>query len=153
MSSANSAVPTIRSGMTDARRHRLMTVIAATAATFVIWLIAHPVAGIELDMGKEANDPSRTIGAVSVVTVTAIAGLIGWASLEIFERLTARARTRWTACALLALFISFLGPLGAVTTSAAIALLSMHLAAGAILILGLRSTTSCHEPSSESQSS
>jgi Family of unknown function (DUF6069) len=140
MSKAYWAVPMIRRCMSYARRQRLMTVIAATAATFAIWLIAHPIVGINLETARRANEQSSTIGSLNVVFVTTIAGLVGWTSLAILERMTARARTIWTACATVMLLVSLLGPLSAATTGATITLFSMHLAAGIVLISGLRNS-------------
>jgi hypothetical protein len=136
----------MRTGISDARRHRLLTVVAAVAATFAIWLIADPIAGIDLATGQDADHPTRTIGPVAVVLVTAIAGLAGWALVAFIEHRTARPRTVWIACATALLLLSFLGPLGAVTTGATIALLGMHLAAAAVLIPGLAYDSSPRRP-------
>jgi hypothetical protein len=119
-------------------------VVAAIAATFAIWLIAHPIAGVDLEVGNGGGQ-IREVTPGAVLFVTGMAGLLASVSLALFERFTLRARTRWTVFAVVALFISLLGPLGGVTTGAIIALLSMHLAAGAVLILGLRRTMASNE--------
>ena len=67
--------------------------------------------------------------------IVLLAGLAGWALLDLLERFTAHARRIWTATALVVLEVSLLGPLGAAVGAAAtVVLTAMHLAAGAVLI-------------------
>ncbi len=125
----------------------LLVVAAAMAATFAIWLIADPIAGVDLEV--KTGGQSREVALGSVLYVTAMAGSLAWISLALFERWTSHASTRWTVFAVIVLFISLLGPLGGVTTGAIITMLAMHLAAGAILILGLRRTMASNESCSD----
>jgi predicted permease len=70
-----------------------------------------------------------------------VAGLLGWLLLAVLDRRAARARTAWTAAALLVLAVSLALPLAAATTtSAAVGLVVLHLAVGAVVIPGLAST-------------
>lgn len=140
MSSATSAPSISRLCQLSVRGRRLITVVGAMAATFTIWSIAHQIVGIDLEVGGTSQNPSRVIGPLAVVITTAIAGLIAWGLLAILERRTPRARTIWTACAIVVLVISLFGPLGAISFSAKIALLSMHLAAAIVLICGFRNS-------------
>ena len=92
------------------RRVRLLTVLAATVATLLGWVIAVPLAGVELT-ARTGSDVQR-VTPVAVAVSTLLAGLAGWALLALLERLTARARTVWTVVAALVLLVSLLGPLG-----------------------------------------
>ena len=70
-----------------------------------------------------------------------VAGLLGWLLLAGLDRRAARARTAWTAVALLVLAVSLALPLAAATTtSAAVGLVVLHLVVGAVVIPGLAST-------------
>ncbi|MEV4694208.1 DUF6069 family protein [Micromonospora echinospora] len=119
------------------RRVRLLTVLAATVATLLGWVIAVPLAGVELT-ARTGSDVQR-VTPVAVAVSTLLAGLAGWALLALLERLTARARTVWTAVAALVLLVSLLGPLGGgVGRAAMLTLVAFHLVAGTVLITGLR---------------
>lgn len=128
------------------RRTRALTVVAAAAATFTVWSIAHPLAGADLII-KSGAGPT-TVTPIAVVLVTVLAGLAAWGLLALLERFTQRAATIWSWIAGAVLAISLLGPIGsAVGTGATVALLAMHLAAGAVLIpLMVRSSTQCRRP-------
>ncbi|MGV9766811.1 DUF6069 family protein [Micromonospora tulbaghiae] len=121
------------------RRDRLLTVLTAAAATLLAWLVAVPVAGVELT--ARTGTAEQRVTPVAVVVSTLLAGLAGWALLALLERLTGRARTAWTAVAVLVLLVSVLGPLGGgVGRAATLTLVALHLVAGAVLITGLRRT-------------
>ncbi len=70
--------------------------------------------------------------------VAVLTGLAGWALLTVLERLTKRARTAWTAIALVLLLVSLAGPLSATTPAATVGLAALHLVVAAVLIIGLR---------------
>lgn len=119
------------------RRARLLTVLAATVATLLGWVVAVPLAGVELT-ARTGSDVQR-VTPVAVAVSTLLAGLSGWALLALLERLTARARTVWTVVAGLVLLVSLLGPLsGGVGGAATLTLVAFHLVAGTVLIIGLR---------------
>ncbi|MEU4441489.1 DUF6069 family protein [Micromonospora chalcea] len=119
------------------RRVRLLTVLAATVATLLGWVVAVPLAGVELT-ARTGSDVQR-VTPVAVAVSTLLAGLSGWALLALLERLTARARTVWTVVAGLVLLVSLLGPLGGgVGRAATLTLVAFHLVAGTVLITGLR---------------
>ncbi|MBQ1042966.1 MULTISPECIES: DUF6069 family protein [unclassified Micromonospora] len=121
------------------RRDRLLTVLAAAAAPLLGWLVAVPLAGVDLVARTGSTD--QRVTPVAVVVSALLAGLAGWALLALLERLTARARTVWTVVAGLVLLVSLLGPLGgAVGAAARLTLVAFHLLAGAVLITGLRRT-------------
>ncbi|MEH0845411.1 DUF6069 family protein [Micromonospora sp. CPCC 205711] len=127
--------PVVRSSR---RRDRALAVLAATVAALVVWVVAVPLAGVDLVARSGAAD--RRVGPGAVVVTTVVAGLAGWALLALLERLTGRARVVWTGIAVAVLLVSLLGPLtGGVGAPATVTLLVLHLAAG-LLIPGLRRT-------------
>jgi hypothetical protein len=117
---------------------RGLTVAAAVLAAVIVWLIAVPVAGIDL-LVRPGGGATQQVGVGSVVAVSLLAALLGWGLLAMLERLLpARARTVWTVAAGVVLVLSLAGPLTGGTTPAVAATLAlMHLAVGAVLIIGL----------------
>lgn len=115
---------------------RLLTIAAAVAATLAVWLAAVPILGVEL--AARAGGRTIEVGPGAVVIATVVAGLAGWALLALLERLTLRARAIWTAIAAAVLVLSMLGPLGGIGAASQLTLALMHLAAGAVVIAGLR---------------
>ncbi|MEU8316055.1 DUF6069 family protein [Micromonospora sp. NPDC048887] len=131
-------IPTV-AARPNRRRDRLLTVLAATAAALLGWVVAVPVAGVELIARSGSTD--QRVTPVAVVVSTLLAGLAGWALLAVLERLTGRARSAWTVVAVLVLLVSLLGPLGGgVGGAAKLTLVALHLVVGAVLITGLRRT-------------
>ncbi|MEU8071375.1 DUF6069 family protein [Micromonospora sp. NPDC048169] len=131
-------IPTV-AARPNRRRDRLLTVLAVTAAALLGWVVAVPVAGVELIARSGSTD--QRVTPVAVVVSTLLAGLAGWALLAVLERLTGRARSAWTVVAVLVLLVSLLGPLGGgVGGAAKLTLVALHLVVGAVLITGLRRT-------------
>ncbi|MFI2713366.1 DUF6069 family protein [Micromonospora sp. NPDC018662] len=121
------------------RRDRLLTVLAATVATLLGWIVAVPLAGVELV--ARSGDVEQRVTPLAVAVSTLLAGLAGWALLALLERFTGRARAVWTVVAVLVLLLSLLGPLGGgVGRAATVTLVVLHLLAGAVLVPGLRRT-------------
>ena len=115
------------------RRGRVLAVLAATAATLVVWVAAVPLAGVDLTARSGATDQQVTPVAVGVVTL--VAGLAAWGLLALLERFTGRARAVWAGIAVVVLLLSLLGPLGGgVGTASTVTLVAMHLVAAAVLI-------------------
>ncbi|CAN5159147.1 hypothetical protein BH20ACT5_BH20ACT5_01860 [soil metagenome] len=130
---------------------RFTAVVAAVLTNAMIWLIAVPVVGLELLVSQPGDRPPMLVGLPAVIATSLVAGLAGWALLGLLERRTRRAGAIWTTVAVIVLLLSFapllLGADTAATTR--VALGSMHLTAGAILIGGLpqRSATGVGERS------
>jgi hypothetical protein len=115
------------------RRTRALAIAAAAGATFTVWTIADPVAGAHLAV--DTGSGPTTVTPIAVVLSTVVAGLAAWAVLALAERLVRRAAEVWSWIAGAVLLISLLGPIGsAVGTGATVALVAMHMAAGAVLI-------------------
>jgi hypothetical protein len=119
-------------------RTRLMAVLGATAASLVVWVVAH-FGGVHLLARLSASGSAQAVGPGTVAIVTSLAGLAAWGLLALLERVTERAATIWITAACIALVFSLAGPLtGGVTTGAKLALACMHLATAAVLIPVLR---------------
>lgn len=108
---------------------RILTVLGATVAAVVVWLVAGPLAGVALNVN------TGEVGLASVVGASLVAGLAGWGLLALLERSAKKPRTVWTWIAVVFLVVSLAGPLTlAASGSAMIALACMHLVTGAVLI-------------------
>ena len=108
---------------------RILTVLGATAAALVVWLVAGPLAGLDLKVS------TGEVGVGAVIATPLIAGLVGWGLLALLERTARNPRRLWTTIAVVFLVISLAGPLTlAATVPAMIALVCMHLVTGAVLI-------------------
>ena len=126
----------------DARRSwaRALCTAGGAAAAAIAWAVEVPLLGIRLTVRFGAMAP-QTVVAGQVVGAALVAGLLGWLLLAVLDRRAARARTAWTAAALLVLGVSLALPLAAATTtSAAVGLVVLHLVVGAVVIPGLAST-------------
>ncbi len=114
-------------------RVRALAIVDAIVLKVVILAIARlatgdwPVATV--------NGDEQEIGIVSVIAVTALAGLAAWGLLALLERVTANGKTIWTAIAVVVFLLSLVGPLGnGVGTSSTIVLALMHAGAAATII-------------------
>jgi hypothetical protein len=133
------ATPTTRP-----RRARAPAVIAATLAALAVWLITDPLLGIDLTgTTRPGSQQLQPITPALVAGASLAVALAGWALLALLERFTARARTIWTAVALLVALLSLAGPLSILASTEAnvLALALMHLAVAAVLIPILAGTS------------
>jgi hypothetical protein len=112
-------------------RGDLGVVAGALVAAVVTWALWTEAAGITL--AAEGRDVG--LGAVIVTTLLVSAAGVGLA--RVLGRRTAGVRT-WTFVAAGVWVLSLLGPLGATTTSAVVALASLHLVVGAVVLFGVR---------------
>lgn len=120
------------------RRARALVVLGAAAAALAVWVVAVPLAGVDLAVRNGATEQPVGPGAVAVSAL--LAGLAAWALLAVLERFTRRARPVWTGVAVAVLLVSMLAPLGGgVGAAAKLTLALMHLAA-ALVIPALRRT-------------
>jgi len=133
------ATPTTRP-----RRARALAVIAATLAALAVWVITDPLLGIDLTgTTRPGSQQLQPITPALVAGASLAVALAGWALLALLERFTARARTIWTAVALLVALLSLAGPLSILASTEAnvLALALMHLAVAAVLIPMLAGTS------------
>ncbi|CAM3505089.1 DUF6069 domain-containing protein [Occultella aeris] len=119
---------------TPARRlRRTLAVGGAVAVGVGVWLIAVPVLGADLSVTMAEG--TTQIGLGSVIVACVVAGLAGWGSLAVLERLTTGAAKIWALLAVAVTVVSLFGPVGQATSlEAALALGAMHLGVGAALI-------------------
>ncbi|MBZ2198640.1 DUF6069 family protein [Occultella gossypii] len=115
------------------RLRRSLAVGVGTAVGVGIWLIAVP--GVGADLAVTMAEGTARIGLGSVIVACVVAGLAGWGSLALLERLTTGAAKIWAFLAIAVTVISLLGPVGqAQSLEAALTLGAMHLGVGAALI-------------------
>ncbi|MGA8112845.1 MAG: DUF6069 family protein [Actinocatenispora sp.] len=116
---------------------RFMTVILAMIIAAAIWIVAHPVAGVDLTVKN--GDTTQQVGIASVLLVTGLVGLVAWAGLAILEKISRRGgRVVWTVIALIVLVLSLGGPVTLATTDKARwILIALHVVVGLILITSL----------------
>ena len=108
-------------------------VAVAAAAALIIWAVARLLGvDVEVELGGEI----RQVGPVDILATTIVVGLAAWVVTSILAR-TPRTARWWPFVGSTALAISMLGPSYQSDGAAAIALIAMHLAVGAILIRGL----------------
>lgn len=128
------------------RRTRVLAVAGAPIATLAMWLLADPLAGVELTI-RPVSGAVREVGPAAIVLMSLLAGLAGWALLAVLERLGSRAGRTWTALAVVVLLLSLTGPLTAgATTASTTVLVGMHLAAAAVLIPVLARSAGASDP-------
>lgn len=124
------------------RGARALAVLVATAAALAAWVVAVPLAGVDLAVRNGGTEQPVGPGAVAISAL--LAGLAAWALLAVLERFTRRARSIWTGVAVAVLLVSMVAPLsGGVGTAAKLTLVLMHLAV-ALVIPALRRTATGH---------
>ncbi|MFD8559583.1 DUF6069 family protein [Streptosporangium canum] len=122
--------------MNTSAKRILLTVVGAPAAALAVWALAVPVAGTTLTVRMGAG--TQPVGPGSVLVVSLLVGLAGWALLAVLERFASRPGRIWTIVALAVLVLSLFGPLGsAVGIATMLVLVLMHLVVGTVLVLGL----------------
>ena len=107
-----------------------LVAVTATVLALAVWVLAVPVAGVDLSAGT----PPQQVGAVPVVVATLVATLAAWG-----VRTLLRGRTPvlwWLTCGVV-LAISLLGPLGGTSAAAVATLAALHLVVGATVAVGL----------------
>jgi hypothetical protein len=117
------------------RRRDLGVALLTTGAVALGWLL-WSAAGVDLDV--RSGDGSRHVGLVSALVTAAVAALVGGGVLRFLERRTSRALTVWTWLGVAVLLVSLLGPLGATTGIGVVALASLHLVVGVVVLVGER---------------
>jgi predicted permease len=122
-------------------RTRALGVAGAVMANVALWVIEVPILGLHLNI-RFGTAPAQTIAVGFVIGATLAASLLAWALIATLERRTPRARTIWTAIAVVVLVASLSLPLYAgIAGSTKVALALMHLAAAAVLVAALRASS------------
>ncbi|HEY9293349.1 MAG TPA: DUF6069 family protein [Microlunatus sp.] len=126
-----------KSSVGGRRLRRGATIVVALIAALLDWLICTKIIGLSLIV-DQGFGPTEVMPAL-VAAAPILSGLSAWALLAILERATpARAGTIWRIVAVIVMILSLYSPITmALATSTAIALVSMHLVVGVILIIGV----------------
>jgi hypothetical protein len=111
------------------------TVLAGVLAAVIVWALAK-IAVHDLRQPAFGTATPQDLNAAVVIGAALIGGLLGWSSLAIVERLTARGRILWLRAALVALVLSLGAPLSGqgVSVGNRVSLVVLHLAVGAVVI-------------------
>lgn len=134
-------------------------VLVAPLAALAVWAVAVPVAGVDLVVPAPEGSGGSTVGPGAIVVTAVLIVLAAWPVRTQFARRADRARldpcaspVGWRVTCAVVLAISLLGPLGALSAGAVIALSAMHAVVGAVVVGGLdprharRASTSSPEP-------
>lgn len=121
--------------MTQTDRRPVLLAVVVAGLLWGLWRLL----GVDLEVG--AGDRVRSVGLISVLVATAVVSLTGLALLGFLGRRTPQALRIWTGLAVAVLLLSALGPLGATTTTGLLALLSLHLAVGLVVIVAAHRAT------------
>lgn len=123
----------VPAGRARRRLHRAALVLTAGLAAALAWVVAVPIAGLQLDVVTGGHP--QTVGVGACIFGGIVGGLMGWAALALLERFTRSPRRIWTIIALVALALSLTSPITAATSpSTAVILTLLHLLVGAIII-------------------
>jgi hypothetical protein len=107
-------------------------VAVAAVAGLASWTVAR-LLGVELTV--ETGLAGSQVGAADVILATVVAGLAAWGMFGLLNR-TARTARWWPFVGSTGISLSMLGPSYLADGAAAMALMSMHLIVGAVLIAG-----------------
>lgn len=133
-------------------RVRAIGVAGGTLAALAVWTLAAPVLGVDLQVTPGTEQP-QPVGVGPVALASLLAGLVGWGSLALLERLTRRARPVWVGLAVTVLVLSLAPTQAGVTLATTVALAAMHLAVAAVVIpvLATTSASTRQAPSTDAQ--
>jgi hypothetical protein len=116
---------------TTVMRRGAVVVAAAMTVALAIWALAR-LLDVELTVGKGAD--ASQVSAADVLVTALMAGLAAWGVQALLAR---RGAARWWPfVGSTALAISVIGPSYLADGVAAVVLIAMHLAVGAVLIAG-----------------
>lgn len=107
-----------------------LVAVTATALALAVWVVAVPVAGVDLAAGA----PPQTVGAASVVVTSLVVTLGAWGVRTLLRR---RPPVVWWLTCGAVLAVSLLGPLGGTSPVAVGTLVALHLVVGSTVAVGL----------------
>lgn len=125
--------------------HRYWLVVPASAvAAVIVWIVAVPLAGVDLD--AKTGGQVQHVGLAAVIAVSIVVAVVAIGVRLVLARARritpGRGGRAWVVLATVVLLISFAGPAGAVSASAGWSLAAIHTVVGVVLILGLRTAGS-----------
>ncbi|MFD2762671.1 DUF6069 family protein [Micromonospora eburnea] len=118
-------------------RQRAVGVLLSALAAVLIWVVAVPVAGVDLEATVAEGEAPLKINLGLVVGAALIVPLLGWALLALLERVTRQGLRIWVIVAVVFMLLSLAGPTTAETGGAMVVLALMHLAVGGVLIAAM----------------
>lgn len=116
-------------------RRRWFTVLAVMAAATATWGVLH--SALHIDLAVRQGGRVQHVDSLTVTLTSLVVGLAGWLTLTLLERTTERGRLVWRLLGAGVLLVSLTGPAAAVTRSAGLGLLALHLVVGLGLLVGL----------------
>jgi hypothetical protein len=118
------------------RGDRVVAVLATVIAPALVWLIATVGFGPHRDQPGFGGSAPQELSIWLVAAVAGIAALAGAGVLALIERINRRPTQVWLVVSTVVLILSLGGPLSGegISTANKLGLVSMHLAAGAVLI-------------------
>jgi hypothetical protein len=118
------------------RGDRVVAVLAAVIAPVLVWLISTVGFGQHLYQPGFGGSAPQELSIWLVAAVAGIAALAGAGVLALIERVDRRPAQVWLVVSTALLILSLGGPLSGegISTANKLALVSMHLVAGAVLI-------------------
>jgi len=124
-------------GRRATRLRRAVVIVVALAVAMADWFVTARLIGIDLVVDQGSGP--QPIKPALVAAAPVVSGILGWLLLAILERTAnRRAALIWRVTAAVVLALSLLSPITmAQSVPTMIALLSMHLLVGVILIVGL----------------
>ncbi|MEV5766472.1 DUF6069 family protein [Micromonospora sp. NPDC052213] len=138
MDSAVSQAAVNPAGSRSARwRDRALGVLLAVLAAVLVWVVAAPVAGVDLEATLAEGEPPMKIGLGAVIASSLLTSLLGWGLLALLERVTRHGLRIWVIVAAVFTLLSLAGPTAADSGGAMVALALMHVAVGAVLIAAM----------------
>jgi hypothetical protein len=131
------ATPSTCSGRRGNDRVLAVTTTASAGLAYLAWRAS----GLHLSV--KSGNGTFEVGLVSVLVTAAVVSVTGLWLLRFLERRDPRGLQAWTALACFVGVCSLLGPLGATSLSAGLALVSLHLVVGTALVVGARRSRLC----------
>lgn len=113
----------------------------ATLCAIIAWAFVGPIAGVTLAVHDGAG--AREVGVVSVIVSTVLIAAAGGVLLRWWQRRSSNGTRNWSILALAVAVISLLGPTGADTLPAGMALVSLHAVVATVVIIGLTRSRRC----------
>ena len=114
--------------------------VAAAVAASVDWA-AIQLSGVDLAVGSGSD--AQQVGLVSVIGCAAVVAVVASGLLRFLEARSPHGRGIWIAVALVVGLLSLVGPLGASSLQAGLALVSLHAVVASVVLVGLLRSRSC----------
>ena len=111
--------------------------VLATALAGLTWLGWRALGS---DLAVRSGQDTHQVGLVSALVTAVVVSVAGLGLLRFLERRQPRALRTWTVIAGAVWLVSLLGPLGAADLGSGLALVSLHLVVGAVVLIGARWT-------------